>query len=192
MSSGWRLPEDPPPNLDMFAQVGQDRSTWQNTSQPARRSCQRLETSHHVTAHQPLRWNSQHGTGCLSDKAAECAQGGSLTKGWKCVCRVFVQASGYNRPASPAVDDWEIDIAQLQIDAKVASGAFSNLYRGSYCGQEVAVKILKDVADDTTQYQEFLQVRGPSNGQLGATQHACSHGQPAPVCLCVQRALEAG
>jgi len=63
------------------------------------------------------------------------------------------------RPASPAVDDWEIDIAQLQIDAKVASGAFSNLYRGSYCGQEVAVKILKDVQDDTSQYQEFLQVR---------------------------------
>ena len=62
------------------------------------------------------------------------------------------------RPASPAVDDWEIDITQLQIDAKVASGAFSNLYRGSYCGQEVAVKILKDVQDDTSQYQEFLQV----------------------------------
>ncbi|KAF5826901.1 kinase-like domain-containing protein [Dunaliella salina] len=61
------------------------------------------------------------------------------------------------RPASPVVDDWEIDITQLQIDAKVASGAFSNLYRGSYCGQEVAVKILKDVQDDTSQYQEFLQ-----------------------------------
>lgn len=61
------------------------------------------------------------------------------------------------RPASPAVDDWEIDISQLQIDAKVASGAFSNLYRGYYCGQEVAVKILKDVQDDTSQYQEFLQ-----------------------------------
>ena len=56
------------------------------------------------------------------------------------------------------MDDWEIDITQLQIDAKVASGAFSNLYRGSYCGQEVAVKILKDVQDDTSQYQEFLQV----------------------------------
>ena len=62
------------------------------------------------------------------------------------------------RPASPVVDDWEIDISQLQIDAKIASGAFSNLYRGSYCGQEVAVKILKDVHDDTSQYQEFLQV----------------------------------
>ena len=66
---------------------------------------------------------------------------------------------GGGRPASPAVDDWEIDIAQLQIDAKIASGAFSNLYKGSYCGQEVAVKILKDVQDDTSQYQEFLQVR---------------------------------
>jgi hypothetical protein len=110
---------------------------------------------------------------------------------------------GMTRPASPAVDDWEIDITQLQIDAKVdedgvatsrdpalrtagvagrdiqclaclacthwavcvcmclqvASGAFSNLYRGSYCGQEVAVKILKDVQDDTSQYSEFLQVQ---------------------------------
>lgn len=64
---------------------------------------------------------------------------------------------GLLRPGSPAVDDWEVDITQLQIDAKVASGSFSNLYKGAYCGQEVAVKILKDVADDTAQYQEFLQ-----------------------------------
>ncbi|KAL6759463.1 kinase-like domain-containing protein [Haematococcus lacustris] len=69
----------------------------------------------------------------------------------------FLHSMAPTRPASPAVDDWEIDITQLQIDAKVASGAFSNLYRGSYCGQEVAVKILKDVQDDTSQYQEFLQ-----------------------------------
>lgn len=61
------------------------------------------------------------------------------------------------RPDSPAVDDWEIDITQLHIEAKIASGAFSNLYKGSYCGQEVAVKILKDVHDDSSQYQEFLQ-----------------------------------
>ncbi|GFR45868.1 hypothetical protein Agub_g7320 [Astrephomene gubernaculifera] len=61
------------------------------------------------------------------------------------------------RPDSPAVDDWEIDITQLHIEAKIASGAFSNLYKGTYCGQEVAVKILKDVQDDSSQYQEFLQ-----------------------------------
>eukprot|EP00798_Chlamydomonas_sp_ICE-L_P026183 gene26183-11908_t len=61
------------------------------------------------------------------------------------------------RPESPVVDDWEIDISQLTIDAKIASGAFSNMYKGSYCGQEVAVKILKDIQDDMSQYQEFLQ-----------------------------------
>lgn len=33
------------------------------------------------------------------------------------------QAMGLNRPASPAVDDWEIDITQLQIDAKVRGPA---------------------------------------------------------------------
>lgn len=57
------------------------------------------------------------------------------------------------------MDDWEIDISQLTIEARVAAGSFSNLYRGSYCGQEVAVKILKDVQDDTNQFQEFLQAR---------------------------------
>ncbi len=58
---------------------------------------------------------------------------------------------------APGPDDWEIDISQLHIEAKVAAGSFSNLYKGYYCGQEVAVKILKDVADDASQYQEFLQ-----------------------------------
>jgi serine/threonine protein kinase len=36
-------------------------------------------------------------------------------------------------------------------------GSFSNLYKGFYCGQEVAVKILKDLQDDAAQYNEFLQ-----------------------------------
>eukprot|EP00775_Hariotina_reticulata_P007213 gene7213-7427_t len=58
---------------------------------------------------------------------------------------------------SPAPDDWEIDVSQLHIDSKVAAGSFSNLYRGYYCGQEVAVKILKEMQDDVSQYQEFLQ-----------------------------------
>eukprot|EP00201_Polytomella_parva_P019299 CAMPEP_0175057736 /NCGR_PEP_ID=MMETSP0052_2-20121109/11433_1 /TAXON_ID=51329 ORGANISM="Polytomella parva, Strain SAG 63-3" /NCGR_SAMPLE_ID=MMETSP0052_2 /ASSEMBLY_ACC=CAM_ASM_000194 /LENGTH=555 /DNA_ID=CAMNT_0016322989 /DNA_START=154 /DNA_END=1821 /DNA_ORIENTATION=+ len=65
--------------------------------------------------------------------------------------------SQITRPDSPVADDWEIDITQLNIEAKVASGAFSNLYKGTYCGQDVAVKILKDIQDDSTQYQEFVQ-----------------------------------
>lgn len=39
----------------------------------------------------------------------------------------------------------------------MAAGSFSNLYRGYYCGQEVAVKILKELQDDASQFQEFLQ-----------------------------------
>ena len=65
------------------------------------------------------------------------------------------QQQGMQR--SPAPDDWEIEISQLHIDSKVAAGSFSNLYKGFYCGQEVAVKILKDLQDDASQYQEFLQ-----------------------------------
>ena len=56
-------------------------------------------------------------------------------------------------------DDWELDPAEIQFLEKIASGAFGDLYKGLYCGQEVAIKILRDVQDDPQQFQEFLQVR---------------------------------
>ncbi|XP_031400791.1 serine/threonine-protein kinase STY17-like isoform X2 [Punica granatum] len=40
-------------------------------------------------------------------------------------------------------DVWEIDTKQLRIGEKVASGSFGDLYKGTYCSQEVAIKILK-------------------------------------------------
>ena len=55
-------------------------------------------------------------------------------------------------------DDWELDPAEIQFLEKIASGAFGDLYKGLYCGQEVAIKILRDVQEDPQQYQEFLQV----------------------------------
>ncbi|CAK0783692.1 hypothetical protein CVIRNUC_006891 [Coccomyxa viridis] len=58
--------------------------------------------------------------------------------------------------ASPP-DDWELDPADIAFQDKIASGAFGDLYKGSYCGQEVAIKILRDVHTDTQQYEEFLQ-----------------------------------
>ena len=55
-------------------------------------------------------------------------------------------------------DDWELDPAEIDFQEKIASGAFGDLYKGTYCGQEVAIKILRNVHDDTQQFQEFLQV----------------------------------
>ena len=56
-------------------------------------------------------------------------------------------------------DDWELDPRDIELSTKVASGAFGDLYKGTYCGQDVAIKILRNVQDDSQQYQEFLQVR---------------------------------
>lgn len=54
-------------------------------------------------------------------------------------------------------NDWELDPMELIFAEKIASGAFGDLFRGHYCGQEVAIKILRGVQDDSVQFQEFLQ-----------------------------------
>ncbi|CAG9462669.1 unnamed protein product [Pedinophyceae sp. YPF-701] len=53
--------------------------------------------------------------------------------------------------------DWELDPRELKLVSIIGSGSFGDLYKGTYCSQEVAVKILKDVHEDLAQYQEFLQ-----------------------------------
>lgn len=55
-------------------------------------------------------------------------------------------------------DDWELDAVEIKFQERIASGAFGDLYKGTYCGQEVAIKILRNVQDDSQQYAEFLQV----------------------------------
>ncbi|KAK9850773.1 hypothetical protein WJX84_012168 [Apatococcus fuscideae] len=54
-------------------------------------------------------------------------------------------------------DDWELDPAEVNFQERIASGAFGDLFRGNYCGQDVAIKVLKNVQDDSQQYREFLQ-----------------------------------
>ncbi|KAI3428796.1 hypothetical protein D9Q98_007615 [Chlorella vulgaris] len=54
-------------------------------------------------------------------------------------------------------NDWELDPNEIIFHEKIASGAFGDLFRGSYCGQDVAIKILRNVHEDSQQFQEFLQ-----------------------------------
>ncbi|GAB4838585.1 Serine/threonine-protein kinase sty46 [Ancistrocladus abbreviatus] len=54
-------------------------------------------------------------------------------------------------------DVWEIDLRHLKFGNKVASGAYGDLYRGTYCSQEVAIKVLKPERISTNLQKEFAQ-----------------------------------
>lgn len=54
-------------------------------------------------------------------------------------------------------DVWEIDDKHLKFDHRIASGSYGDLYKGSYCSQEVAIKVLKSERVDTDMQREFAQ-----------------------------------
>ncbi|THG04684.1 hypothetical protein TEA_017229 [Camellia sinensis var. sinensis] len=54
-------------------------------------------------------------------------------------------------------DVWEIDPQLLNFEIKIASGSYGDLYKGTYCGQEVAVKVLKPGRVDSDLQKEFAQ-----------------------------------
>nr|XP_004231067.1 serine/threonine-protein kinase STY46 isoform X1 [Solanum lycopersicum] len=55
------------------------------------------------------------------------------------------------------VDVWEIDHQLLKFEYKIASGSYGDLYKGTYCSQEVAIKILKSERLNTELQTEFAQ-----------------------------------
>lgn len=60
--------------------------------------------------------------------------------------------------AVPGVDDWEIDSSQLRFIRKVSTGSSGDIYQGTYCGQDVAVKVLNTAGRITEGLRlEFLQ-----------------------------------
>jgi len=71
-------------------------------------------------------------------------------------------------PVPVPADDWELDAVEIKFQERIASGAFGDLYKGTYCGQEVAIKILRNVQDDSQQYAEFLQVGSQGSGLPGS------------------------
>ncbi|KAK8311878.1 hypothetical protein V6Z11_D01G001000 [Gossypium hirsutum] len=54
-------------------------------------------------------------------------------------------------------DVWEIDPRHLKFENKVASGSYGDLYKGTYCSQDVAIKVLKPERVDTDIQKDFAQ-----------------------------------
>ncbi|XP_023552583.1 serine/threonine-protein kinase STY8-like isoform X1 [Cucurbita pepo subsp. pepo] len=54
-------------------------------------------------------------------------------------------------------DVWEIDTRQLKFENKVGSGSYGDLYRGTYCSQEVAIKVLRPERLNEEMVKEFSQ-----------------------------------
>ncbi|XP_078182543.1 serine/threonine-protein kinase STY46-like [Carex rostrata] len=54
-------------------------------------------------------------------------------------------------------DDWEIDPKLLTFDSKLASGSYGDLFRGTYCSQDVAIKLLKAEIVSPDMLREFAQ-----------------------------------
>ncbi|KAJ4785453.1 protein kinase family protein [Rhynchospora pubera] len=54
-------------------------------------------------------------------------------------------------------DDWEIDPKLLTFDRKLATGSCGDLFRGTYCSQDVAIKVLKPEIVNPDMLREFAQ-----------------------------------
>ena len=91
------------------------------------------------------------------------------------------QARAATNAAASTSDDWELDPSEIAFHDKIASGAFGDLYRGVYCGQDVAIKILRNVQTNTQQFAEFQQV--PASSVVCGTGLACS-GLWSHSCNC--------
>ncbi|KAH7429681.1 hypothetical protein KP509_09G061300 [Ceratopteris richardii] len=63
----------------------------------------------------------------------------------------------YLKIPSDSINDWEIDYNQLKLNKQVASGSFGDLYKGTYCGQDVAIKVLRPERLNEDLQKEFAQ-----------------------------------
>ncbi|KAL6639361.1 hypothetical protein ACP70R_023091 [Stipagrostis hirtigluma subsp. patula] len=56
-----------------------------------------------------------------------------------------------------ATDVWEVDPRLLKFEQKLAAGSFGDLYHGTYCSQDVAIKVLKPERVSVDMLREFAQ-----------------------------------
>ena len=130
---------------------------------PRTRVCWWPLTVHHTTGQvtNGHEWSGHHKT--KQDRPghhARTRQGQGHSKhGLTCSA---AQARAATNAAASTSDDWELDPSEIAFHDKIASGAFGDLYRGVYCGQDVAIKILRNVQTNSQQFAEFQQVRSPA------------------------------
>ncbi|KAG8057623.1 hypothetical protein GUJ93_ZPchr0002g24490 [Zizania palustris] len=88
-------------------------------------------------------------------------QGWSTSHSWS--SPVESMHIGENSPAdhveipTDGASEWEIDVKLLKFGNKVASGSYGDLYRGTYCSQDVAIKVLKPERINVDMQREFAQ-----------------------------------
>ncbi|KAG8074570.1 hypothetical protein GUJ93_ZPchr0006g43104 [Zizania palustris] len=69
-------------------------------------------------------------------------------------CPINLQANHIQIPKDNS-DEWEINFGVLTFQDKVASGTYGDLYRGTYFGEEVAIKVLKSDRLNENMEEEF-------------------------------------
>ncbi|KAK3029140.1 hypothetical protein RJ639_039695 [Escallonia herrerae] len=70
---------------------------------------------------------------------------------------VSVSTTDCVRIPTDGTDVWEINANLLKFENKVASGSFGDLFKGMYCSQEVAIKVLKPELVNLDMLREFSQ-----------------------------------
>ncbi|KAL9358491.1 hypothetical protein Peur_046614 [Populus x canadensis] len=65
-------------------------------------------------------------------------------------------SSHMNVPAD-SIDVWEIDAHRLLFERKIATGSSGDLYKGTFCSQDVAIKVLRGEHLDDKLQSEFVQ-----------------------------------
>ncbi|KAF5960887.1 hypothetical protein HYC85_002096 [Camellia sinensis] len=68
-----------------------------------------------------------------------------------------ISSTDYVKIPTDGADVWEIDASLLKFESRVGSGSFGDLYKGTYCSQEVAIKVLKPDLVDKDMLREFTQ-----------------------------------
>ncbi|PKA47770.1 Serine/threonine-protein kinase HT1 [Apostasia shenzhenica] len=63
----------------------------------------------------------------------------------------------YIQIPTDGLDVWEIDTKFLKFQSKMASGSYGDLFRGTYCSQEVAIKVFKPELISLDMQREFAQ-----------------------------------